>query len=500
MMTIDDRNSSSPGGVIEAEHDVVAVGCGPFNLSLAALASPIDELDLIVLEERSELRWHPGLMFDDARLQLSFLADLVTLIDPTHPLSFLAYLRDVDRMYPFYIREQFHPTRREYEDYLRWAASRIPAVRYSHRVEAVQWDGDRRRFLVDAARGDGRTARLLAKHLVLGIGTEPWIPGELATLPSDRILHAGHYLARQADIERAKHVTVVGSGQSGAEVVLDLLRRNLAGGPAVSWLTRTRSFAPLDYTKLVLEMTTPAYIRYFHALPQEVKDVLVAEQWQHYKGISAETIEQIHDLLYQRQLISGLAQVELRCGVAIESATVSSSGRMSLRCHHRDTGENFEHDTDLVVAATGYQHRQARFLQPLERLIRRDERGRYSVRFDHSIELDDAVSGRIFVAHADLHSHGVAAPDLGIIAYRNATILNTIMGEEIYPLPRRTAFTSFSLPDSTMPDRSRGESNTSVVYGRPHRGLTDVSVTPAQEIETAPPSTGRGVVRKGPVL
>ncbi len=68
------------------------------------------------------------------------------------------------------------------------------------------------------------------------------------------------------------------------------------------------------------------------------------------------------------------------------------------------------------------------------------------MRLDHSIELDPAVSGRVFVANADLHSHGVAAPDLGIGAYRNATILNAVTGREVYRLPKNTAFTSFAAP------------------------------------------------------
>ena len=130
---------------VDAMHDVVAIGCGPFNLGLAALASRIEGLDLAAFEARPELLWHPGLMFDDATFQLSFLADLVTLVDPTHPLSFLAYLRDADRLYPFFVREEVHPTRREYEDYLRWVVSKLSVILFSHRVESVHWDENRAR-------------------------------------------------------------------------------------------------------------------------------------------------------------------------------------------------------------------------------------------------------------------------------------------------------------------------------------------------------------------
>ena len=176
---------------LDGVHDVVAIGGGPFNLGLAALASRIAGLDLVVLEARSELRWHAGVMFDDAELQLPFLADLVTLIDPTHPLSFLAYLRDVDRMYAFYIREQFHPTRREYEDYLRWASARLPAVRFAHAVEAIAWDAARAWFTLDVVRGDGGRLRLAARDLVVGIGTEASVPAALADLPPARLVHSG---------------------------------------------------------------------------------------------------------------------------------------------------------------------------------------------------------------------------------------------------------------------------------------------------------------------
>ncbi|WP_137990398.1 lysine N(6)-hydroxylase/L-ornithine N(5)-oxygenase family protein [Streptomyces vilmorinianum] len=429
-----------------SEHDVVAIGCGPFNLGLAALASTVDDLDLVVLEEQPELTWHRGMMFGDASMQVNFLADLVTLVAPSHPLSFLAYLHDMDRLYTFTVRENFFPSRREYEDYLRWTAARLPAVRFSHRAEEVRWDAAAERFTVDAVRGDGTRLRMRARNLVLGIGTAPYVPDALAELPEAGLVHTSDYLYRASDVAAAGKVTVVGSGQSGAEVVVDLLGRNLEGGPAVSWLTRTLSFAPLDYTKMNLELTTPAYMQYFHSLPQDVRDRLVGEQWQFYKGISTDTLEAVHELLYRRQLEHGLADVELRFGITVESAAVDAAGQTVLSCRHRDTGERFEHTTDLVVAATGYRNRTPAFLEPVDGLLLRDGRGRPRVRLDHSVELAEGVTGRVFVANAEIHSHGVSAPNLDIGAVRNATILNAITGREVYRLPKKSAFTSFDVP------------------------------------------------------
>jgi lysine N6-hydroxylase len=434
---------------MSSAHTVAAIGCGPFNLGLVALATRAAELDVVAFEAKPELRWHSGLMFDDALLQLSFLADLVTLVDPTHPLSFLAYLKDADRMYPFFIRERFHPTRKEYEAYLRWAAGKLSGLRFSHCVESVSYDAQQGEFALTVLRDGGVRVRARARDLVIGIGTAPHVPSALASLPASRLLHSSDYLHR-VDVARAEHVTVVGSGQSAAEIVLELLRRNLDRGPALTWLTRTPSFAPLDYTKLALEMTTPAYVRYFHALPASVRDRLNAAHWQLYKGISTETIEQIHELLYQRELTCGLAPVELRCGIAVVSAEARSR-EVVLTCKHADTDAIFQQPTSLVVAATGYRERQPSFLEPIESLIRRDERGRYRVRLDYSIDLDPSVRARIFVANAELHTHGIATPDLGMSAYRNATILNAITGRELYRVPVRTAFSSFGVPTRAVP-------------------------------------------------
>jgi lysine N6-hydroxylase len=62
--------------------------------------------------------------------------------------------------------------------------------------------------------------------------------------------------------------------------------------------------------------------------------------------------------------------------------------------------------------------------------------------------LDPSVQGSVYVQNAERHTHGVGAPDLGLAAWRSAVILNSLMGREVYPLPRRTAFTTFGLDGS----------------------------------------------------
>ncbi|MFT4044667.1 MAG: SidA/IucD/PvdA family monooxygenase, partial [Gordonia sp. (in: high G+C Gram-positive bacteria)] len=426
--------------------DILAIGCGPFNLGLAAMASTIDDLDILVVDARDEFRWHPGLMFPDATLQVSFLSDLVTLVDPTHPMSFLAYLADIDRLYPFLVREEFFPTRIEYEAYLQWVITNLDSLRFSTTVEEVNWNDEDEYFIVSTRSGSA-TASIRARHIVLGIGTEPHIPASLSA-NSPAVVHSSEYLYHRDAAYAADTVTVIGSGQSGAEIVIDLLESNLAGGPAVRWWTRSPWFAPLDFTKLSLEMTTPRYMDYFHGLPEHKRDEIRPRHWQFHKGISTDSLDRLHDLLYRRQLADKLRPVQLRNGTAVEGVEVLADGKVRVNGRHSDTDTKLAHVTDLVIAATGYRDRNPEFIAPIEHHLQRDAAGRPVIEFNHSIAtVTPELAGRIFVVNAELHSHGASAPNLDIGAVRNARILNSVVGRDVYRLPQHTAFTSFGVTD-----------------------------------------------------
>ncbi len=431
--------------------DLAAVGIGPFNLSLAALADEVDGLSFAAFDRRPAYDWHPGLMFDWASLQVGFLADLVSLIRPTSPWSFLNYLVEHDRMYPFYIAERFHVPRREYADYCAWAAARLPGCRFGSSVDEVRWDASRDLWeLTVRDTGTGDVTVRAARNLVLGVGTEPALPPALAKAArtaGERVFHSGEHLHRIDALIAAgvRDVTVVGSGQSGAEVFLDLLRRQRETGWAVTWLTRSWGFAPLDYSKLVLEYTTPAYMRYFNGLEPAVRDRLIASQWQLYKGIDTETIDLIHDELYDHMLDGDRPPVTLLPATAVLDARVAD-GSVRLTTGHADTGGRSERTTGAVIAATGYAGRRPGCIAPVEKLIAWDDQGRYDVTAGHRVRTVPEVTAGLFVQNAELHTHGAAAPDLGIGAYRGALILNAVTGRDVFRIPRRTAFQTFGQP------------------------------------------------------
>ncbi|WP_406449039.1 SidA/IucD/PvdA family monooxygenase [Streptomyces sp. NBC_00876] len=446
-------------------HDLVGIGIGPFNLSLAALTHGLPTpINATFYEQRPAFHWHPGLLIDGASLQVPFLADLVTLADPTSPWTFLNYLRTRDRLYPFYFAERFHIQRAEYDAYCRWVSGQLPSLHFGHQVDAIRWNPQHAHFEVDYTQldTDGEAealGRAHTRHIALGIGTEPHIPEPLKPLADAGtvpVIHSADYLHHRQQLLDAEHITVIGSGQSGAEIFLDLLRARPAGHEKLHWLARTPAFAPMEYSKLGLEHFTPDYTRYFHALPEPVRDALVPHQWQLHKGIDHDTITAIHDELYRRTLHGGWPDATLTPGVAVRTAGRVATTRVELHLEHTQQGTRTRLTTDAVILATGYRERPLdQILDSLGTHLRRDTSGRPRIDDQYRLDLDPTITGNIYVQNAERHTHGVGAPDLGLAAWRSATILNNLTGTTPYPLPQRTAFTTFGLtPHPAIPTQN----------------------------------------------
>jgi lysine N6-hydroxylase len=411
--------------------DFIAIGLGPFNLGLACLTDPLDELDGVFLEARDELAWHPGMMLDDATLQVPFLADLVTMADPSSRWSFLNYLKETGNLYPFYIRESFYPLRREYDDYCRWAAERLDSVRFGQAVTRVEHDGAA--YTVTTGTGEQHRGR----RLVLGVGTTPQVPEPL----QGHGIHSADYLRHKRDLQRLGSITIVGSGQSAAEIYRDLLLESSEHGYRLIWLTRSPRFFPMEYTKLTLEMTSPEYTSYFHDLPESTRHRLAREQRGLYKGISRDLVDEIFDLHYQLRVQGDGPHTTLVTNTTVTAVT--RDGAYELACHHDETDEDFTLRTDGLVLATGYAAEVPAFLDPVRDRIRWDSQGRYDVARDYTI---DHADREIFVQNAEEHTHGLAAPDLGMGAYRNSVIIAAMTGREVYPIEKRIAVQSFGVP------------------------------------------------------
>ncbi|GAA1826276.1 lysine N(6)-hydroxylase/L-ornithine N(5)-oxygenase family protein [Agromyces salentinus] len=468
-------------------HDVVGIGIGPFNLGLACLVEPL-ALDAVFLDRVEGFAWHHGMMLDGATIQVPFMADLVTMADPTSPFSFLNWLKQSGRLYPFYIRESFYPLRAEYDAYCRWASEQLPSLRWGRDVISVEHDEASDTYTVsalDLATGDLET--YTARHVVLGVGTTPTIPAALRDLPG-LVVHSSDYLPNRDRLRATGSITVVGSGQSAAEVYRDLLGGARDGGYDVDWITRSPRFFPMEYTKLTLEMTSPEYTDHFHGLPLPLRQRLGREQRSLYKGISADLIDEIYDALYELSA-SGPVPSTLLTDTELTDAAWDGS-RFRLRLRHAQLDAEHERETEAIVLATGYSAQVPAFLDPIRSRLDWDDLGRLDVARDYSI---DGGRGRVFVQNGEEHTHGLTAPDLGFGAWRNAQIIAKVCGHEIYPLERRIAFQEFGVPASAAGRADATTSGSRYGAGAPTRPPGAGAGAP-----TRPPGAGAGAPTRPP--
>ncbi|WP_336323805.1 lysine N(6)-hydroxylase/L-ornithine N(5)-oxygenase family protein, partial [Streptomyces lavendofoliae] len=367
--------------------------------------------------------------------QTPFMSDLVTLADPTSPYSFLQYLKEKGRLYSFYIRENFYPLRTEYNDYCRWAAGKLSSIRFSTTVETVEYDAGEELYAVRTTAGE----TFLSRRLVLGTGTPPYVPEACQGLEGD-VIHNSRYLPNKEALQKKKSITLVGSGQSAAEIYYDLLGEIDVHGYRLNWVTRSPRFFPLEYTKLTLEMTSPEYVDYFHALPEATRYRLETQQKGLFKGIDGELIDAIFDLLYQKNL-GGPVPTRLLTNASLNSATYEN-GTYVLGLRQEEQGKDFEIETEGLILATGYKYVTPEFLNPVKDRIRWDGQGRFDVARNYSI---DTTGRGIFLQNAGVHTHSITSPDLGMGAYRNAYIIGELLGSEYYPVEKSIAFQEFAV-------------------------------------------------------
>ena len=169
----------------------VGVGVGPANLSLAALLNPHPHITSIFFDQRSEFHWHPGLMLPNSTLQISFMKDLVSLVDPTSKLSFLAYLASQKRLLCFINANFSRVLRQEFNEYYRWACSQLENIHFGRSVDAVTVENGN---LVLHGLGWRQPAR----NIVLGTGLQPVVPDCTKSWLGTTLFHASQFLHKKS--------------------------------------------------------------------------------------------------------------------------------------------------------------------------------------------------------------------------------------------------------------------------------------------------------------
>jgi lysine N6-hydroxylase len=410
--------------------DVLGVGIGPSNLSLAALLNPVKDVSSCFQERRVRFEWHPGLMFPEANIQVSFLKDLVTLADPTSSFSFVSFLHAKKRLYRFITANFPRISRLEYNQYLQWVCASLPNLKFGCEVEAITHDGNS--FVVYGTDGPRH-----ARNLVLGTGLSPAVPScAKKHLGHPTVFSALEFLNRQIDATGLR-VAVVGGGQTGAEIVSRLLLEFAKLPSKILWVSRRHNFLPLDESPFANELFTPAYSKYFFKLMPEEKAKLLLDQKLASDGVASDLLETIYRRLYNLEFLHNKGRIcSLRPGSRIEEIERCDDEWMLTISN--PVGDRMESlPADIIILCTGFEYRMPPFLTGLSNRIRWTEAG-YNVGSDFSIEWDGPADHKIFVQNAAQKQRGIADPNLSLIAWRSATIINSVVNRSVYDVDQQS--------------------------------------------------------------
>jgi lysine N6-hydroxylase len=381
-------------------------------------------------------------MLSDATLQVPFMADLVTMADPTSRYSFLNFMKQTGRLYKFYIKEDFYVLRKEYNAYCKWVIEQLPSCRFGQKVLHIAYHTSEAHYeLVVEDQLSLEKKLFYARKLVLGTGTTPNVPAFVDQVKHTKVIHTSQYLHRKHELLKQKCVSIIGSGQSAAEIFNDLLPE-IENGMELKWFTRPDRFFPLEYAKLTLELTSPEYVDYFYNLPEDKRKSVLAKQNQLFKGINYDLINQIFDKLYELSFDHPDLKAQLSTNCQLNEIALNAEGSYGLQFYHTEQEIDFTEQTDFVVMATGYKYKEPFFLEGINERILRTQNGLYHVGRNYAI---DRNGDEIFVQNAELHTHGFVTPDLGMGAYRNSAIINAVAGREVYSVERRIAFQQFGV-------------------------------------------------------
>ncbi|WJF92171.1 lysine N(6)-hydroxylase/L-ornithine N(5)-oxygenase family protein [Paraburkholderia bonniea] len=429
----------------EPVHDLIGVGFGPSNLALAVRlaerrnAAPAAHC---FIEAQAEFGWHRGMLLDDSRMQISFLKDLVTLRDPKSPFTFINYLFERGRLQDFVNLKNFYPTRVEFHDYLRWVANAFDdQVHYGERVTAIEpvmaaHDASVvTQLRVFSRAADGRERQRLTRALSVGMGGTPQIPPAFAALREAPVLHSSRYLTEidqyLGNPVRRQRVAVVGSGQSAAEVFIDLTRRY----PQVdaTLVMRAPVLKPADDSPFVNEIFSPAFTDLVYAQPRDARQSLIDTfRDTNYSVVDRPLIEQIYELLYV-QSVSQSPRHRLLPNCALEAVQHDSGDsrgvlalRLRDRLNHTVSSEHF----DVVVLATGYR-RDAHhvLLDGLDAALGQTVE-QCDVARDYQLVTPAHFQPRIYLQGCCEDSHGLSDTLLSVLARRADEIALSLDADE----------------------------------------------------------------------
>ncbi|MGW1728815.1 lysine N(6)-hydroxylase/L-ornithine N(5)-oxygenase family protein [Streptomyces sp. NPDC002306] len=420
-------------------YDVVGIGFGPSNLSLAisleehhanVLTNPVTSA---FFEKQPQFGWHRNMLLPSATMQISFLKDLVTFRNPVSRFSFISFLHAHGRLAQFVNRKDFFPTRQEFHQYLEWAESNMTnVVTYSSAVTAIRrpepGSGAAPGCVQVEIRdtGDGSVRQVNAHNVVISTGLQPRMPEGVER--DERVWHSSQFLSkyREADPARLRSVAVVGAGQSAAEIT-KFLHAQLPHAQ-VHAVFPSYGYSIADDTPFANQIfDAEAVDDYYHGNTATREAFWRYHRNTNYGVVDDADIRALYQIAYDED-VSGTKRLHFHNQTKVKSVVRDPhTARVLLQ---RLDGRQRELDVDAIVFATGYATMDPTpLLGDLDRHCLRDEDGRHRVTRGYRLVTTPELTCGIYLQGGTEHTHGLTSSLLSNIAVRSGEIADAVVKE-----------------------------------------------------------------------
>lgn len=419
-------------------YDVIGIGFGPSNLSLAialeeheanTAAHPITSA---FFERQPSFGWHRNMLLPSTTMQISFLKDLATLRNPVSRFSFVAYLHAAGRLVQFINNQTFFPTRQEFHQYLEWVESSFSdRVSYGSEVTAIRLSpdtglGEPRVLQVEVRDRVGAGSRLVnARNVAISTGLVPRMPTGVQR--DDRVWHSSEFLEKfnGVDPHTLKRVAVVGAGQSAAEVTRFLY--DALPHARVYAIIPSYGYSVADDTPFANQVFDPSAVDDYYFGTERTREAF----WRYHKNtnysvVDDEVIRDLHRRSYDEEVRNDKRLFFLNLTRVYDLERVGTETRVCL--HSLLDSEPQSLNVDALVFATGYDAMQpTELLRELDPYCVRDQAGRYRAERDYRLVTTLEQPCGIYLQGGTEHTHGLTSSLLSTVAVRSGEIADSIV-------------------------------------------------------------------------
>ncbi|MEU2076518.1 SidA/IucD/PvdA family monooxygenase [Streptomyces sp. NPDC013489] len=412
-------------------YDVVGVGFGPSNLSLAialkeqAADGTGRKISAAFFERQPAFGWHKNMLLPSATMQISFLKDLATFRNPVSRFSFVSYLHESGRLTQFVNNQDFFPTRQEFHQYLEWAQAHFgESVSYGSEVVSVRQaggGGSASRHLELEVRdvADGSSRLVHARHVVISTGLVPRMPDGMER--DERVWHSSEFLTRFRSVgsDELKSVAVVGAGQSAAEITRFL--HDALPHAQVHSIVPSYGYSVADDTPFANQVFDPSAVDDYYYGTDQTREAF----WRYHKNtnysvVDTDVIRDLHRRSYEEE-VRGYRRLHFHSLSRVDSIQrMGNETLVSIRSLLDKETQVL--NVDALVFATGYDEMDpTRLLGDLAALCPRDD-GHLQVGRDYRLVTDPELPCAVYLQGGTERTHGLTSSLLSNIATRSGEI------------------------------------------------------------------------------